>query len=72
MKNGGRYYNYCGALQMSKTLLVFMSLLLLMWIASNKPVTYFTLKPYIGTRKFFTANSKYGYKQIDTQIDRSR
>ena len=62
MKNGERY---CGTLQMSKTLLVFLAfilLLLFLWIQSNRPIT---LRPDIRALKFTTANStfylKYGY-----------
>ena len=45
-------------------LLVFTLFLLVVWTASNKPVTYFTLRPDAGTRRLFTANSKYSYTLI--------
>ena len=51
----------CSALRWSRILLVFLVfilLLLVVWTASNKPVTYFTLRPDIGTPRIFTANSK--------------
>ena len=51
----------CSASRMSKILLVFLVftiVLLFLWTASNKPVTYFTLRPDIGTKRLFTANSK--------------
>ena len=52
----------CSALQLSRILLVLpvsILLLLVVWTASNKPVTYITLRQDIGTPKIFTANSKY-------------
>ena len=59
MKNGERY---CGTLQMSKTLPVFLAFILLflfLWIQSTRPITYFTLRPDIRALKFTTANSTF-------------
>ena len=59
MKNSKKYN--CGASRIFKILLVFLVftiVLLFLWTASIKPVTYFTLRPDIGTKRLFTANSK--------------